>query len=366
MASRSYAYYLKGNRIALVEQESSSGGGNLAVAHCTIGGYTTKDTCEAAGGQWIPSSSSNFNGYNKFVSPKTSVSDGLEIEYTYSPEYTLGPSPSTPQQNQFYLNGWTVIDGYLTFLRSHEGTVANWDTSPYNTVGDDEYIVIGGSNRWNGLHKIQQAYSYGVLKTYTKVNQSVPLVTGSSNIDILAESDNKSNIHANDSSNIWLSGIFNTGDYIFIRASGTTHNNGFWEVSDTDSGGTESASGIYVTNRYFCYDGDSTLSTEGIDTTTDTGLTSDESVVIYRAYRDFCYLLSDVTVMQDESFDVDITNYQAKAVVYYIKAKVAEEQMDLKSREYFMREFKRQLEKNSGARKRGPNIVQGNNIMRMK
>ena len=70
--------------------------------------------------------------------------------------------------------------------------------------------------------------------------------------------------------------------------------------------------------------------------------------------------------MQDESFDVDITNYQAKAVVYYIKAKVAEEQMDLKSREYFMREFKRQLEKNSGARKRGPNIVQGNNIMRMK
>ena len=31
--------------------------GNLAVAHCTLGGYTTKDTCEAAGGQWIPGSS---------------------------------------------------------------------------------------------------------------------------------------------------------------------------------------------------------------------------------------------------------------------------------------------------------------------
>jgi hypothetical protein len=333
MAIKYYGYYLKGNRFAIVQRDTSS---------------TTSSE------------------YGSFKSPTESVTDGIEIEYTYSPEYTLGPSPSTPQQNQFYLNGWTVVDGYLTFLRSHETTVANWDTSPYNTVGDDEYIVIGGSNRWNGLHKIQQAYSYGMLKTYTKVNQSVPFVTGSSNIDILAESDNKSNIHANDISNIWLSGIFNTGDYIFIRASGTAKNNGFWEIGDTDSGGTESVSGIYITNRYFCYDGDSTLSTEGIDTTIDTSSTDNESAVIYRAYRDFCYLLSDVTVMEDESFDIDVNGYQSKARVYYLKAKMAEDKMDIKSREFFMREFKRQVEKDISSKKRGPSIIQGNSIMRQK
>tara|TARA_R100000501_G_C2558099_1_gene69911 strand:+ start:109 stop:585 length:477 start_codon:yes stop_codon:yes gene_type:complete len=85
MASKKYAYYNHGNRVAIVEEESVGSGGNLAVAHCTLGGYTTKDTCEAAGGQWIPSSSSSFSGNRKYVSPTSSVSDGIEIEYTYAP-----------------------------------------------------------------------------------------------------------------------------------------------------------------------------------------------------------------------------------------------------------------------------------------
>ena len=87
MASKKYAYYNKGNKVAIVQEESVGSGGNLAVAHCTLGGYTTKDTCEAAGGQWIPSSSSSFSGNRKYVSPLQSVTDGLEIEYTYAPIY---------------------------------------------------------------------------------------------------------------------------------------------------------------------------------------------------------------------------------------------------------------------------------------
>ena len=55
MAFKKYAYYNKANQIAIIEQSALSGTGRLAVAHCTIGGYDTKDTCEAAGGQWIPS-----------------------------------------------------------------------------------------------------------------------------------------------------------------------------------------------------------------------------------------------------------------------------------------------------------------------
>ena len=56
MAYKKYAYYNKGNKIALIEKADSTSSGFLAVAHCTLGGYTTKDTCEAAGGQWIPGS----------------------------------------------------------------------------------------------------------------------------------------------------------------------------------------------------------------------------------------------------------------------------------------------------------------------
>tara|TARA_R110002020_G_scaffold145043_8_gene318293 strand:- start:755 stop:1234 length:480 start_codon:yes stop_codon:yes gene_type:complete len=86
MAYKKYAYYNHGNKVAIVEQESGSSSGNLAVAHCTLGGYTTKDTCEAAGGQWIPSSSGiGSDAYDKYRSPVESVDNGLEVEYTYSP-----------------------------------------------------------------------------------------------------------------------------------------------------------------------------------------------------------------------------------------------------------------------------------------
>ena len=61
---------------------------------------------------------------------------------------------------------------------------------------------------------------------------------------------------------------------------------------------------------------------------------------------------------------MDITRYQAGAIVYYLKAKIAEDQMDVKTREYFMREFKRQLEKNVAAKKHGPTIIQGFRMMR--
>ena len=70
MAFKKYGYYLKGNKIAVIEQSDATSSGNLAVAHCTISpgdgtSYTTKDTCEAAGGQWIPSSSGSLSSYSE-------------------------------------------------------------------------------------------------------------------------------------------------------------------------------------------------------------------------------------------------------------------------------------------------------------
>tara|TARA_R100001443_G_scaffold17258_7_gene27765 strand:- start:9832 stop:10536 length:705 start_codon:yes stop_codon:yes gene_type:complete len=52
-----------------------------------------------------------------------------------------------------------------------------------------------------------------------------------------------------------------------------------------------------------------------------------------------------VDVLEDESFELDLPNYLQKALVYYVKAKFAEDSMDIKSKEYFMREFKKMLEK---------------------
>tara|TARA_Y100000310_G_scaffold278047_1_gene296258 strand:- start:32 stop:931 length:900 start_codon:yes stop_codon:yes gene_type:complete len=294
------------------------------------------------------------------MSPTESIADGLEIQYAYSPTYSVATN-ATNQINKFYLNGWTVKGGYLTFLRGHDSGIPSWDSSPYSAVGDDEYIVIRGSERWNGVHKVKDAAADGTLQTYTVVHESVPVVIGSSNINFGGElADNTAIITADSGSNIWLNSLFSAGDYIFVSAGANATVDGFWKVNSVaDDASTEATSGIYIRNRYFCYHSDNTITTEGEDTTIDTTLGTSTSATIYRAYRDFCYLISDVDVMDDESFDLDLPRYQANAIVYYLKAQLAEDRGDMDQREFFMREFKRQLEKGNSSKKRGPHIIQG-------
>ena len=68
--------------------------------------------------------------------------------------------------------------------------------------------------------------------------------------------------------------------------------------------------------------------------------------------------------LKDELTELDLNRYQANAVVYFIKAKIAEDEGDMERREFFMREFKRQLEKGASAFKKGPYMIQGFKEMR--
>ena len=332
-ARRFYAYYIRGKQLALIEHDNVSGSGQ------TLGQPSLDDIGPSGALSW--------------KSPIASITDGLEIEYAYSPRYSIDVDSSF-EVNTFYINGWTVTggEGYLTFLRSHGDSIANWSgVAPYTAIGAEEFIVVRGSNRWNGLHKIKSAGTDGTLQTYTKVSKSIPFITGSSDIDIAAESSSKALISTNDSSNKWLNAVFSTGDYIFISGSAAGKNNGFWKVdSVADDASTESSSGIYIANRYYCYDSDNTLTTEGVDTTVDTTATANESVSIYRAYRDFCYIQGDINTLNDETDTIDLPEYLAKALVYYVKAKVAEDQGDIEQKEYNMREFRRILEKHESSK----------------
>ena len=329
-SSKFYAYYVRGRKIALIQHDYTLGSGQTL----------SQPGLNAVGAR----------GDVLWKSPSEAITEGLEIEYAYSPKYSI-TTAATTQVNKFYINGWTVVDGYLTFLRSHSASVPNWDASPYTAVGDDEHIVIKGSSRWSGLHKVKAGGTDGTLQTYTKVHQSVAVVSGSSNVDIAAESGGLALISTNDASNLWLNSLFSAGDYIFVAGSATAKNNGFWKVDSVASDASvESSSGIYVANRYYCYDSDNTLTTEGEDTTVDTTAAANESVTIYKAYRDFCYLISDIDTLNDEADVIDLPDYLAKALVYYVKAKVAEDRADLEQKEYNMREFKRLLEKNESSK----------------
>ena len=363
MASKKYAYYNKGNKIAIIEQYDSTSSGKLAVAHCTIGGgHSTKDACEAAGGQWIPGSSGSINNIGKYQSPQESVANGLEIEYTYIPNYRLN-TKSTIQVNKFAINGWTITDGYLTFLRGHNNGVADWGSAPYNTVADEEYINIVGSSRWSGLHKVKSAQSGGLLQTYTKVDQEVAQVNAGTDTELQFSTAGK--INGDDTEGHFLNAAFSAGEYIWIKSGGGSYN-GLWLIDSVDDdSANESTSGIYIKNNYYTPHAKNTLLEEVEEVTTSwTASEDDANAVIYKAYRDFCYVQADITVMEDETFELDLTRYQTNAVVLYLKAKMFEDAGDIDKHEYYMRQFKKQLEKGASSRKYGPHIIQGHWSMR--
>ena len=72
-----------------------------------------------------------------------------------------------------------------------------------------------------------------------------------------------------------------------------------------------------------------------------------------------------VDVLNDESDTIDLPEYLAKALVYYVKAKISEDQMDLEGKEYYMREFRRILEKHESSKIWGSRVmIPGNSAIR--
>ena len=203
---------------------------------CSLAGYSSQSTCEAAGGSWTENAFSKDDG--KWLSPIATVSDGLEIQYAYTPNYRINDI----DDKSTAITGYDESSGLLKFTGSGLSTDAAIT-----------HIVISGSDKWNGLHKIN------------------------------------------------------------------TLNTNYWIVETKYNG---------------------------------TAVT--ESVTAY----------TDISVLEDESFELDLSRYQANALVYYLKAKLAEDVGEMDMREFFMREFKRQLEKSTSALKRGPYMVQGFKEMR--
>ena len=93
MASRrAYAYYIKGNKLAIIEKGLGSG-------LCSLSGYSNQTTCEAAGGTWTENAVSKDDG--EWMSPIATVADGLEIQYAYSPNYFIKQTQKSKQTHLF-------------------------------------------------------------------------------------------------------------------------------------------------------------------------------------------------------------------------------------------------------------------------
>ena len=191
-ANKFYSYYLRGGQIALIEQD--------------------------------------INDNGRWKSPAASITDGLEIEYAYSPRYFIESTDTSTTT----VSGWDQDNDGNFRLRASGST--DWTSSP-NLSGipsaSSPYIVLRNAGRWNGLHKVSSVTNNRIVTT-TKASTS-------------------------------------TSETLF-----------------------------------------------------------EETVTLYY----------DVNVLNDESDAIDLPEYLAKALVYYVKAKIAEDQGDMERMQYNDTQFR--------------------------
>lgn len=370
MASKNYAYYLKGNKVAIVEKDVSAGSGTLSSAHCSISGHTTKDACEAAGGTWIPSSSGSIENYGEYKSPKESIDEGLEIEYAYAPTYNINANSTTVINNNtlgegtgiLAMFGWTEVDGYLAFANG-TGTAtstyvdlshSDWDEEL--GTNDEDYILIQGSSAWNGIHKIKRRDEDGFIVTHTKVLEKLSgLVVGkidSTNIyfeNTVASSSVLTDMGFNETGRAY---------YLMLDSTANANNEAIFKVTPTVVYAEGLKERMTIDGRMYT----GLYSTEWKEAAA--GTLTDVASNAYtgrRVIKDNCILYGKGAFdqLKDESFELDLTRGQARALIYFLKARLSEDALDIEGVEYFMRQFKRALEKSAGARKFGGNVIQG-------
>ena len=201
MASvKEYAYFLKGNKVSIVERDTSFDND-----------VNSRD--------YGPGSHRA-----KWKSPLSSVTNGLEIEYTYSPSYWINDVSDTVA-----VTAYTEASGLLSL------TLA---TSSF-TAGD--YVLIRGSEEINGLHKVNAT--------------------------------------------------------------------------------TSSSTSLVLTTKY-------------------SGGAVTESSTLYQ----------DVDVLNDESDEIPLRPYQIQALECYIRAKLAMDIGEIQMSEYYMKEFRKKMEKDESGR----------------
>jgi len=123
-SNKSYAYYVKGDKIALVQRNSTD-------------------------------SNATGESYHEFKSPTEAVTNGIEIEYTRAPWFEYDHITSASLSSSSYLNN-SSVDGinylYYTLVGSNVAS----------TYVVNDYVFIKGIGKWSGLHKIKtSAYAGG-------------------------------------------------------------------------------------------------------------------------------------------------------------------------------------------------------------
>ena len=308
MASKIYAYYLKGNKLALAQVDDTD-------------------------------NSSSEYGYYK--SPTADATKGLELQYAYSPTYNI-QSTGTEGSDFHRFVGWGS-DGtnLLLFTFSGASSVVNLSS----LFAADDWIYVSGSGRWGGLHQVKSTGgTTGILtlKTLCNLKPAAITVTGT------FEADDEtfigdSSAHIVDIETFKDLQTLRDTPYIFIDNAANGSNHGLFSLSSNSTSGK-----ITLANKISIdTDGDYT------DTAAACADGGNDEVTIYNAYSEQISVYEGLEVLEDETFNLDLPLYQTKAIVYYLKAKAFEDAGNLQFKEYYMKEFYKQLNKSENSRMTG-------------
>ena len=141
--SKEYAYYVKGNKVAIVQKDWTFSGGQ------TLSQPALNDISVIGALLW--------------KSPTASVADGLEIQYVHSPNYFINETDKVDTQIDTYVS----TGGLLKLIDQGDN---NYSASP-ESLSDGSYIVLRSAGKWNGLHKVKAA-GVGYITLYTKCSDS--------------------------------------------------------------------------------------------------------------------------------------------------------------------------------------------------
>jgi len=292
-SAKEYGYFIKGQKLALIEKDTA----------------LDNDVNSRDYGPDVTNV--------RFKSPQSSVTNGIELEYIYSPKYRINETNdvSTSIGNYMSDSGNLVITSRTATLSAFaNGTDGDNSDVTVTSVGhgfsNGDSVIITGTSNYNGTYTIDQV----TADTFDIEDTFVSDETTGSSTTLATLNVNYSNL-----------GGYNISDGSYIVLRGADQFNGLHKTITKDAHNTGTNNKIKLETKY---SGSTVLS----------------------SLSNVASLYYNIDTLNDESDELPLSEYLSKAVVYYLKAKMAEDigQFDLKNA--MMREFYRIVEKNDNAK----------------
>ena len=282
-SAKEYVYFIKGNKLALIEKDTA----------------LDNDVNSRDYGPDV----TNI----RFKSPQSSVTKGIELEYVRTPNYTLTTTGTEGTDFHRFI-GWGS-DGTNLLLFTY-GVAAVADLS--SLFAADDYIVISGSSRWNGLHQVKSTGgATGILTLKTKCNLKPSTISVA--VDFTVKTSTVSGYLSGDTAAATMdieafkdlsSTIVNP--YLFINSAVDAASAGIFSVSYPDTSGQ-----IDFGNKI-------TIDADGDYTSTEEAIEAEnaDTVDIFNIFYEQISVYEGVNVLNDEADELPVSQYLAKAVVY--------------------------------------------------